>query len=50
MTTNTKSPALLRSKFVNGNATFAAEPKQPSLGSDGIYSSKVEMARTDDDF
>ncbi len=38
---STKSPALLRSHIVNGDTTF---------GADGIYSSKVETARTDDDF
>ena len=50
VTTRTKSPALLLSQFVNGNTTFASETKQPSSATDGIYSSKVETARTDDDF
>ncbi len=50
VTTSTKSPVLLRSQSVNGNKTFAAEPKQPSSATNGIYSSKVERARTDDDF
>jgi hypothetical protein len=50
VTTSTKSTALLHSQFVNGNTIFASESKQPSLGTDGIYSSKVETARTDDDF
>jgi hypothetical protein len=50
VTTSTKSPALLHSQFVNGNTIFAAEPKQLSLATDKIYSSKVETARTDDDF
>jgi hypothetical protein len=49
VTTSTKSPALLRSQFVNGNTTFGAEPKQPSSATDGIYSSKVETTSTDDD-
>jgi hypothetical protein len=40
----------LHSKFVNGNITFAAEPKQPSLATDQIYCSKVKTAGTDDDF
>ena len=50
VTTSTKSYALSRSQFVNGNTTFGAEPKQQSSSMDGIYSSKVETARTDDDF
>jgi hypothetical protein len=50
VTTSTKSPALLHSQFVNGNTTFGAEPKRPSSATDGIYSSKVETTRTDDDF
>jgi hypothetical protein len=50
VTTSTRSPALLRSQFVNSNTTFRAKPKRPSSATDGIYSSKVEMARTDDDF
>jgi hypothetical protein len=50
VTTSTKSPAQLRSQFVNGHTTYRAEPKQPSLSMDKIYSSKDEMARTDDDF
>jgi hypothetical protein len=50
VTTSTKSPAPLRSQFVNGNTTFGAEPKQPSSATDTIYSSKDETARTDDDF
>jgi hypothetical protein len=37
-------------KFVNGNTILTADPKQPSLANDQIYSSKVETARTDDDF
>jgi hypothetical protein len=40
----------LHTKFVNGNTIFTADPKQPSLATDPIYSSKVETARTDDDF
>jgi hypothetical protein len=50
VTTCTKSHTLLRSQYVTGDNTFGAEPKQPSSATDGIYSSKVETARTDDDF
>jgi hypothetical protein len=50
VTTSTKSPALLRSQLVNGDTTFATEPKQPSSATDRIYSFKVALARTNDDF
>ena len=50
VTTSTKSPALLHLQFVNGNTTFGAKAKQPSAVTDGIESSKVDMASTDDDF
>jgi hypothetical protein len=50
VTTSTKSPALLRTQFVNGDTTFGAETKRLSSATDGIYSSKVETAGTDDDF
>jgi hypothetical protein len=50
VTKSTKSPALLRSQFVNGNTIFRAEPKQPSSSMDDNYSFKDEIARTDDDF
>jgi hypothetical protein len=50
VTTSTKSPALLRSQFVNGDTTFGDEPKQPSSSMDKLYSFKDETARTDDDF
>jgi hypothetical protein len=50
VTTITKSPALVHSKFVNGNTTFGAEATQPSMTTDKIYSSKASMARTDDNF
>jgi hypothetical protein len=39
----------MHSQFVNGDTTFAAEPK-PSLATDVIYSCKVETTRTVDDF
>jgi hypothetical protein len=49
VTTSTKSPALLRSQFVNGDTTLLAEPKQPSSSMDDDYSFQDETARTDDD-
>jgi hypothetical protein len=37
VTTSTKSPALLRSQFVNGDSTLRAEPKQPSSSMDNDH-------------
>ncbi len=49
VTTCTKSPALLRSQFVNGDTTFRAEPKQPSSSMDKDHSFHDDTSRNDDD-
>jgi hypothetical protein len=49
VTTSTKSPALLRSQFVNGDTTVRAEPKQPRSSMDNDHSFHDDTSRTDDD-
>jgi hypothetical protein len=49
VTTSTKSPALLRSQFDNGDTTLRAEPKQPRSSMDNNHSFHDDTSRTDDD-
>jgi hypothetical protein len=49
VTTSTKSPALLRSQFVNGDTTLRADTTQPHSSSGKDHSFHEDTSRNDDD-